>query len=55
MELMKYTYEEIMKRNQFFNNVSLTKTWLISNRDGRKIAEATSEKQAKLITDALNR
>ena len=54
MESMNYTYEKVMKRNQFFNHVSLTKTWLILNKDGRKIAEAINEKQAALIVSALN-
>ena len=30
------------------------KSWVILNSKGRKIAEATSEKQAKVITEALN-
>ena len=29
--------------------------WLVLCPDGKKIAEATSKKQARIITDALNR
>ena len=32
-----------------------TSGWIVMNEKGRKIAEATSEKQAKIIVEALNR
>lgn len=54
MESMNYTYESRVKVKRSFTNVNTTKAWVILNPKGRKIAEATSEKQAELIVSALN-
>ena len=68
MESMNYTYEKkkVSKTGKgsmgwhlgrgYVNQVVTVKhqAWVILNPKGRKIAEATSEKQAELIVSALN-
>ena len=59
MESMNYTYEyrnNLVKRNELYGGTQAVSysAWAILNPKGRKIAEATSEKQAALIVSALN-
>ena len=68
MESMNYTYERkkvsktgtaslgwILGRGYAQEELSVRyEAWVILNPKGRKIAEATSEKQAELIASALN-
>ena len=67
MESMNYTYEKkkasktgegsfVWGSNRSHLDVATVKyqAWVILNPKGRKIAEATSEKQAELIVSALN-
>ena len=68
MESMNYTYEKkkvsktgiaslgwILGRGYAQEELSVRyQAWVILNPKGRKIAEATSEKQAELIVSALN-
>ena len=56
---MNYTYErscQIKEGQSYSSDESLViyKAWVILNPKGRKIAEATSKKQAELIVSALN-
>lgn len=59
MESMNYTYERVVqiKNGESYSGGSANlvyKAWVILNPKGRKIAEATSEKQAVIIVSALN-
>lgn len=54
---MNYTYERRYqsKTVDYGGDIRIGwKAWVILNPKGRKIAEATSEKQAELIVSALN-
>lgn len=58
MESMNYTYEKkkvsTTGRAEWRPITVKHKSWVILNPKGRRIAEATSEKQAALIVSALN-